>query len=183
VVSSPSGAGKGSILGTVIAEDVRLAFSVSATTRPPRKREVDGEHYRFVDEDMFQRWVSEGRFIEWAEVHSHRYGTLKEDLERQVASGDDVILELDVQGMRQVKKWNEAIVSIFIMAQPMEELERRIRSRGTITEEDLQVRLATAEKEISVSGEYDHILVNDVLEEAIVEFQGIIRAVRSSVIL
>lgn len=179
VVSSPSGGGKGTILSRVLAEDPLLEYSVSVTTRLPRKGETDAKDYVFVSQKEFRRWVEEGRFLEWAEVHGHRYGTLKESLENRLATGRDVVLELDVQGMRSLKSVRNDVMSIFVLPPSLDELERRLRKRGGIEEEELQLRLANAGEEIDSSGEYDRRIVNDSLEEAVAEFQAVVREARA----
>ncbi|MCC6695268.1 MAG: guanylate kinase [Candidatus Hydrogenedentes bacterium] len=178
VVSAPSGAGKRTVLERVFAQDARLGLSVSATTRPPRTGEVHGKDYYFLDRDTFARRVQAGDFVEWAEVHGNAYGTLREELDRLLASGKDTVLELDVQGMRNVKRIGLDAVTIFIMAPSMEELKRRLRARGTDSAEVVDLRLANARAEIAARGEFDYVIVNDRLEDAAADLAAILRAER-----
>jgi guanylate kinase len=174
VVSAPSGGGKGTILGSVLQRDPRLQYSVSATTRPPRDGEVDGRHYRFLSEEEFENWKSKGRFLEWARVHSHQYGTPVDGVSAGLEAGKDVVLELDVQGMRSVRRVRPSAITVFIAPPAMDELERRLRARGGLSEADLRVRLRNAEEELAAKDEYDYVVINDELELAIAELERII---------
>lgn len=136
--------------------------------------EIDGKDYLFIDDERFQRWIDEDRFVEWAEVHGKRYGTLRMVLDEQVASGCDVILELDVQGMRAILSQRDDVISVFITPPSLEVLEQRLRDRGGLEEELIRIRLENAKGELAVSGEYDHVLVNDDLEVAIERFEAIV---------
>jgi guanylate kinase len=178
VLSAPSGAGKHTILTRARTEDPNLVYSVSATTRPPRDGEVDGRDYHFVGREEFERRVEAGEFVEWAEVHGNLYGTLRAELDRLVNSGNDVLLELDVQGMRNLRRFGLDTVSVFIMAPSEDELERRIRARGANTEADMEIRLRNARQEMKATDEYDHVIVNDDLDRAVREFQQLIQARR-----
>jgi guanylate kinase len=178
VVSAPSGAGKHTVLRRVLASDDRLAYSISATTRPPRAGEEEGREYYFLRRDVFEQFVREGKFAEWAEVHGNLYGTLRSELDRIVESGKDALLELDVQGMRNVREIGLDAVSVFIMAPSAEELEQRLRSRGTDSDEVIALRLRNAREEMAAKGEYDHVIVNIDIREAVDELKGIIRAAR-----
>ncbi len=178
VVSAPSGAGKRTILRKVREKDDALEYVVSATTRSPRHGEVDGREYFFLDEQEFGRRVDAGDFLEWAKVHGHLYGILREELDRRLATGHDVILELDVQGMRSMKKaWPEAI-TIFITASSVAELEARLRKRGANDPDDMALRLENARAEMEARHAFDYIIVNEVLEEAVADFEAIVRAER-----
>ncbi|HIJ64868.1 MAG TPA: guanylate kinase [Candidatus Hydrogenedentes bacterium] len=178
VVSAPSGAGKRTILDTVFERDDGLAYAVSATTRPPRTGEVDGQNYFFLSEEAFRCRVKAGDFLEWAAVHGNLYGTLREELSKRLASGKDVVLELDVQGMRSVKAAWPDTVSVFVMAPSFEELERRLERRGANDPADTAVRLANARTEMDVRHEFDYIIVNDDLAEAVSDMEAIVRAAR-----
>jgi len=178
VISAPSGAGKRTVLQEVFKRDSNLAFGVSATSRPPRRGEVDGRDYVFLERDEFRRRIDEGGFVEWAEVHGNLYGTLHEQLDRHLASGKDVILELDVQGMRSIKKLMPGAVSVFIMAPTFAELANRLRSRGTDAEEEIVLRLKNARAEAAARNEYDHIIVNKNVGDAAAAMEAIIRAQR-----
>ena len=178
VVSSPSGGGKGTILADVIQRDSRLRHAVSATTRSPREGEVDGTHYHFLDTQRFKDWIAEGRFAEWATVHGKYYGTLKSELASILDSGFDVVLELDVQGMHSISQQRDDVVSIIILPPSIEVLEERLRGRGGLSEEELQLRLKNAEEEIRAKKEYDHAVLNDTLEDAVKTFETILSEAR-----
>lgn len=178
VVSAPSGAGKHTILKRTLAADPSLTYSVSATTRKPRAGEQDGREYYFLDRAEFERRVGAGEFAEWAEVHGNLYGTLRSELDRIVASGKDALLELDVQGMRNVRRMGIDAVTVFIMAPSFEELEQRLRARGTDSDEVIAVRLKNAREEVAAKDEFDHVIVNVDIREAVAELGAIIRAAR-----
>lgn len=178
VVSAPSGAGKHTILHRVLERDPRLVYSISATTRPPREGEVDGKDYYFLDRAEFDRRVEAGEFFEWAHVHANRYGTLRSEMDRRLVSGTDVVLELDVQGMRNLKRQETDVVTVFILPPSLEVLEQRLRGRGTNTEEDIALRLMNARTEIEARDAYDYLIVNDRLDEAVADMEAIIRAQR-----
>ncbi len=178
VVSAPSGAGKHTVLKRVLARDPKLAYSVSATSRPPRAGEADGREYYFLDRGTFEKRIAAHEFAEWAEVHGNLYGTPRSELDRIIATGSDVLLELDVQGMRNLKALGLNTVSVFIMAPSVEELEQRLRSRGTDSPEVIALRLKNALEEMAARDEYDHVIVNVDIREAVAELEGIIRAAR-----
>lgn len=178
VVSAPSGGGKGTILKRVFQQEPRLQHAVSATTRPPRPGEVDRRDYYFIGRDTFQQWIDEGRFVEWAEVHGERYGTLHSELDRLTESGADVVLELDVQGMRSIRRLRSDVVTIFIDPPSLDVLEARLRKRGDVSPDALRTRLANAQGEIAAKNEYDYVLLNDDLNRAVAEFRAILRRER-----
>ncbi len=178
VISAPSGAGKGTMLTALLAADPGLVRTVSVTTRTPRDGETDGVHYYFVDAGVFERCIQEDRFLEWATVHERHYGTLKSELDRQLEKGRDVVLELDVQGMRNLKALRSDVVSIFIAPPSFEELERRILKRGQVSPGELRTRLRTAEMELQSKDQYDHIVINDDLDRAVARTAEIIRGER-----
>ena len=180
VVSAPSGAGKSSLVSAVLAEDKRLALSVSFTTRPPRSGEVDGREYHFVDGKTFEKMLGRGEFLESAEVHGNRYGTSRKWIGESRAKGLDVVLEIDWQGARQVRKAFPDAVSIFILppVPVLPELERRLRARGQDTEEAIQRRLRDAREEISHLGEFDYVIINKEFEEARRDLAAIVQATR-----
>ena len=182
VVSSPSGGGKGTILADVFQRDSRLRHAVSATTRSPREDEVDGKHYHFLDTQRFKDWIEEGRFAEWATVHGEYYGTLKSELASILDSGLDVVLELDVQGRSSISQQRDDVVSVFILPPSIEVLEERLRGRGGLSEEELQLRLKNAEEEIAAKKEYDYVVLNDTLEHAIKTFETILSEAREKAI-
>ncbi|MDQ1257792.1 MAG: guanylate kinase [Candidatus Hydrogenedentes bacterium] len=178
VISAPSGAGKKTVLDRVFARDGRLAYAVSATTRQPRPGEIDGKDYVFLGETEFRRRIESGAFVEWAEVHGHLYGTLHEQLDRKLESGMDVVVEIDVQGMRSLKALRGDLVTVFMMPPSIEELERRIRVRGANDEASIVLRVSNARMEIDARHEFDYIVVNDVLENAVDDLWAIVRAER-----
>ena len=180
VVSAPSGAGKSSLVSAVLAEDKRLALSVSFTTRPPREGEVNGREYHFVDGMTFEKMLGRGEFLESAQVHGNRYGTSRKWIGESRAKGLDVVLEIDWQGARQVRKAFPDAVSIFILPPipVLPELERRLRARGQDTEEAIQRRLHDAREEISHVGEFDYVIINKEFEEARRDLAAIVHATR-----
>jgi guanylate kinase len=166
IISGPSGAGKGTLVDHLVARVPGLWVSVSATTRNPRPGEINGRDYFFIGGDEFSRRIAAGDFLEWAEVHGNRYGTLRRTVEAKMAEGTDVILEIDPQGALQVKDVMPDAVLVFIIAPSMEELERRIRTRGAETEEQVTARLATAVRELELVGTYEHVVENDDVAQA-----------------
>ena len=180
IISAPSGAGKSSLVSAALAEDLRLALSVSFTTRPPRAGEVNGRGYHFVDRETFDSMLARGEFLESAEVHGNRYGTSKKWIAEARAKGLDILLEIDWQGARQVRKAFPDAVSIFILPPPpvLQELERRLRGRGQDTEEAIQRRLRAAREEISHVAEFDYVIINKEFEEARRDLMAVVRAVR-----
>jgi len=174
IISGPSGAGKGTLVDRLVTRVPCLSVSVSATTRAPRPGEVDGEDYIFLSTEEFGRRVEAGEFLEWAEVHGNRYGTLRATVEQTLAAGCDVILEIDPQGAFQVKELMPEAVLVFIIAPSMDELERRIRKRGAETDEQVRTRLATAVRELELVGTYDHVVENDDVARATDELVDII---------
>jgi guanylate kinase len=161
VLSSPSGAGKSTIARMLLAADEGIAMSVSATTRPPRPGEVDGSDYHFVSDEKFDALVGEGAFLEWATVFGNRYGTLKSEVVKVIENGRDVLLDIDWQGTQQLKQVDPDIVRVFILPPSMEELERRLRHRGTDGEDVIRRRMERAANEISHWAEYDYVLINN----------------------
>jgi guanylate kinase len=179
VLAGPSGVGKGSIVRELVAKDPSLSLSVSVTTRPPRPGEVDGVDYFFVIEDAFARMVEAGELLEWAEIVGHRSGTPRGFVEDRLGEGRDVILEIDVVGAAQVRERVPRSVLIFLDPPSLEELERRLRGRGTETDEAIRLRLQTAAWELEQRSWFDHVVVNDDLERAAGEVAAIIEASRS----
>lgn len=178
MVSAPSGAGKHTILNRVLMNDPNLTHSISATTRKPRAGEEHGREYYFLDRAEFEQRVVAGEFAESAEVHGNLYGTLRSELDRILTSGKDALMELDVQGMRNVKGLGIDAVTVFIMAPSLEELEHRLRARATDSEDVIALRLKNAIKEIAARREYDHVIVNVDIRDAVCELESIIKAAR-----
>jgi guanylate kinase len=159
----------------VLAEpDLKVRLSVSATTRSPRAGEQDGVQYHFWTRPQFEQAVAEDRFLEWAEVYGQLYGTLKDEVDPHLARGVSVLLEIDVQGARQVRKQRPECVTVFLRASSLEEYERRLRQRKSETEATLQRRLAAARAEIAAAGEYDYQVINDNLDDAVTAFRRIL---------
>lgn len=173
VVSAPSGAGKTSLLRALIARRPRLAVSVSYTTRSPRPGEVDGRDYRFVDAARFEKMRAEGRFLENAEVFGNGYATGAEDVERLRGEGRDVVLEIDWQGARTVRRRAADAVTVFVLPPSRETLRTRLTGRGTDSGEAIARRLAAAAAEIEHWSEYDYVIVNDDFERAIGELGAV----------
>jgi len=174
IVSGPSGAGKGTLVRALLDRVPDIWLSVSATTRPPRPGEQDGVHYFFLPAEEFDRRVSEGGFLEWAEVHGNRYGTLREPVERQIVRGRQVVLEIDPQGAMQVKRQMPESVLIFVLAPSVEELRRRLAHRGSETTDEIEVRMRTAMGELELAGMYDFVITNDDAARATDELVAII---------
>ena len=166
VVSGPSGAGKSSLIREALAAVPELAYSVSATTRPARPGEVDGEHYVFLSREEFERWIEEGRFLEWAPYSGNLYGTLEEKAQEMLDAGRSVILEIELQGARQVRQKRPDAVMVFVRAPSLEETRRRLSGRATETAEAMETRLATAVGEVAARDEFDYEVVNGEWERA-----------------
>jgi guanylate kinase len=177
VVSGPSGCGKSTLIGRVLRELPDLGFSVSHTTREPRLSETDGVDYHFVTAATFGRMVRDRRFVEWADVHGHLYGTSRAELKKKGQRGD-VILDIDVQGARQVRKKIPRAVLVFIMPPVFSELRRRLRKRREDRPADMARRLRDAAGEVRAYREFDYVVVNDDLETATAELRSIIVAAR-----
>ena len=178
IITGPSGAGKTSILKRVMKEVENLEFSVSYTTRPRRPGEVDGRDYFFVDEERFKKMVEEGEFLEWAIVHGYYYGTSKKFIDERLEKNGDLLLDIDVQGALNVKRMNLDMVSVFIAPPSLEDLEKRLRKRGTDSEYDLKRRLEDAKWELSKISEFEYLIVNDFLEKSVEKLKSIITAER-----
>ncbi len=178
VVSAPSGVGKTTIIRSILSRTPHLRFSISCTTRSPRTGEVDGQDYHFITRRRFQQGIAAGRFLEWAEVHGNYYGTDAEPIRNWMAEGVDVLLDIDVQGARQVRCTHPAARTIFILPPSMEALLERLRGRGTESEEQLARRMRAAQVELGQAPWYDYLVVNDRLEDAVEDFLSILRACR-----
>jgi guanylate kinase len=183
VLSAPSGAGKTTLARRFVAAHGDAAFSVSATTRPPRGAERDGVDYHFVTPERFAALVAEGAFAEWAEVHGQRYGTLRATVEEALRQGRIAVFDIDVQGGEQVKAlWPKQAATVLVLPPSMAELERRLRTRSTDTDADIARRLAVARAEIARGGgTYDYLLVNDALEVAQAQLEAIVTHERALV--
>lgn len=178
VISAPSGCGKSTIINTILDEgDIPLNFSVSATNRAPRPGEEDGVHYHFLSTADFRQAVADGRFIEWEEVYPGRYyGTLRDEVQRAIERGENIILDIDVKGAMNVKEqFGNDVLTLFILPPSVDELRRRLMSRGTDDERIVNQRVNKAEYEISFAGRMDRRIVNDDLDRAVADTRAIIR--------
>jgi guanylate kinase len=175
VVSAPSGGGKTSLVNALLKRDQRVALSVSHTTRAPRPGEQDGVHYHFVDDAAFAELAELGAFLEHARVFDHRYGTGRDAVERRLAAGYDVLLDIDWQGARQVRSSCSAVRTIFILPPSMAELRRRLVERGQDSDEVIDRRMRAARAEISHADEFDFLVVNDGFEAALDDLHSIVR--------
>lgn len=180
VLSAPSGTGKSSLVRRLVDDVPGLVFSVSATTRKPRRGEKDGVDYHFLDRQEFLELVERGDLLEHAEVHGELYGTLREATERELEAGRDVLLEIDVQGAAQVRAATAEAHLVFILPPSRDELEGRLRRRGLDPDDVIRLRLANAAEELRHATTYDFVLVNDDLDETARALAGVVRALRSS---
>jgi guanylate kinase len=180
IVSSPSGGGKTTLIRRLLAgpPEVPLRFSVSHTTRPRRNGEVEGREYHFVTAAEFETMARHGEFLEHNEVHGNFYGTARSEVLPRLAAGEDVVLDIDVQGARDIRQAYPEAISIFIVPSSARELERRLRSRGLDGEDAIRKRLINAAKEIAQASEFQYVIVNDDLDRASVELESIVRASR-----
>lgn len=178
ILSGPAGAGKGTLRKILFDAVPDLVFSVSCTTRDRRPREVDAKDYYFISREQFDALVDDQAFLEWAEVHGNCYGTRKADVLACIDSGRDMILEIDVQGCRQVKARMPQAIRIFITVPSLDALEERLEERGTETPEQMNLRLRNAAVELSQAGEYEHIIVNDDLSRSSRELIELIKRYR-----
>jgi guanylate kinase len=175
VITGPSGVGKGTLIRTLRERMPELELSVSATTRRPRPGEEDGVDYHFLTDADFQRRVEAGEFVEHAEYSGRRYGTLRAELDRRLRAGHPVVLEIEVQGARQVRQTMAEAVQIFIAPPSRDALRTRLVGRGTDDPEQVEARLRTADRELEARDEFAHVVVNDRLEDAVEELVGIVR--------
>lgn len=178
ILSAPSGTGKSTIINRLMEdESLQLGFSVSATSRPPRGAEIHGKEYYFLSPEEFDSRIAAGDFVEWEEVYSGtKYGTLRQEVERVVGQGRNLIMDIDVKGALNVKReFGAEAISVFILPPSIEVLEERLRSRATDTEESICKRLDKAEYEMSFAPSFDECVVNDNLDHAVAEVEKIIR--------
>ncbi len=176
VITGPSGVGKGTLIRSLLQQVPGLEVSVSATTRPPRPGEVDGVDYHFLTEPEFDRRLAAGEFVEHARYSGHRYGTLRSELDSRLAAGVPVVLEIEIQGARQVREAMPEAVQVFIAPPSLDALRARLVGRGTNTPRDVEARLRTAREEMEARDEFPRVVVNDRLERAVGELVEIVRA-------
>lgn len=167
VFTGPSGVGKGTLMRSLLQRHPELYYSVSATTRPPRPGEIDGKHYHFISRSKFEQLVARGEFLEWAEFAGNYYGTPRQAVLNQINSGKCVVLEIELEGARQIRTSFPSAKSIFILPPSLGELEKRIRGRGQDPEEAINRRLRRAEDEINAASEFDIQIINDDFEAAL----------------
>jgi guanylate kinase len=179
IVSAPSGAGKTTLVERLVEQTPYLKMSRSYTSRDARDGEIDGVDYNFVSRERFEAMIAAGQFLEWANVFGNLYGTCAEDTERLLASGDDVVLVIDVQGARKVRSRGLQTTTMFVMPPSLQVLEQRLRGRSKDTEEAIQCRLRVARDEIASFSDYDYVVVNDELTAAVDRLRSIVIAERS----
>ena len=175
VITGPSGVGKGTLIGELLRRVPGLELSVSATTREPRAGEVDGRDYHFLDREDFDRRANRGAFLEHATYSGNRYGTLRSEVERRLAGGISVVLEIELQGARQVRAAMPEAVQVFVAPPDPAALRERLEGRGTDSGEAIDERLRTAERELAAQEEFPHVVVNDEIERAAAELERIVR--------
>jgi guanylate kinase len=178
IVAAPSGAGKSSLVNAVLKRDAQIALSISFTSRQPRPGERHAQHYHFINADEFQRMIDAGDFFEYAKVHGDWKGTARQSVEPQLSAGQDVLLEIDWQGARQVRSKVPDAVSVFILPPSRQALEERMRNRGQDSETVIRQRLEAAREEMSHYGEFDYLIVNEHFDDAVDEMCAIFTASR-----
>lgn len=174
LISGPSGVGKGTVCREIFKKDLNLYFSVSATTRSPRNEDKEGVTYFFKTKEEFERLIDEGAFLEWAQYNGNYYGTLKEPVLKNLNDGKNVILEIDVKGALQVMENYSDGVYIFIAPPDEKALFERLKNRGSETDEEIERRLSAAKEELKLKDRYDYVVVNDVVENAVLKIEKII---------
>ncbi|BBA78800.1 guanylate kinase [cyanobacterium endosymbiont of Rhopalodia gibberula] len=177
VLTGPSGVGKGTLVRSLLARHNELYLSISATTRPPRRGEVDGKDYYFVTRSKFEEMIYQGELLEWAEYANNCYGTPRFDVEEKINSGTKVLLEIDVVGARNIKQTFPDALRIFVLPPSLEELERRLRRRGKDSQEAIACRLERAKEELTAIEEFNHTIINKDLNQALQKFESLIFAV------
>jgi guanylate kinase len=180
VVVAPSGAGKTSLVNRLLERDPSVHLSISYTTRAPRDGEKHGREYHFVDRPTFEKMIEQGDFLEHANVYGNYYGTSKRWIERELAGDHDVLLEIDWQGAQQLRGLFRHMVGIFILPPSIEDLRKRLESRGKDSPETIRKRMASAQEDISHVLEFEYIIVNESFEEALADLESVVRATRVS---
>ena len=181
VVAAPSGAGKSSLVKALLELDSRVQLSISHTTRAPRGQEKNGREYHFVSSQQFDSMVSEDAFVEWAQVHSQRYGTSKAAIEDRMTSGADVILEIDFQGAIQIKNIFSNAICIFILPPSWEELRSRLERRGEDSPDIIEMRMKNAAIEVAQVGKFDFVIINELFDTALFDLKAIVHSQRLKV--
>lgn len=181
VIAGPSGAGKSSVITEILRQDPSLTFSVSATTRPRRPDEADGRDYHFVSDAAFDQMIEAGDLLEWTTYGGHKYGTPRREVAARLLTGRDVVINVEVQGALSLRRAGlpHPVVLVFLVPPSREELVRRIRGRGTESDETLAARLAIADEEVRQIPEFDYLVVNDTLDAAVARVAAILTAERS----
>ena len=182
VISGPSGAGKGTLVSRLLEKDPSFCFSVSVTTRGRRENEIEDVHYHFISEEEYDKLLAGDAFIEHASVHGHRYGTLKSEVYDRMEKGQNVLLDIDPQGAREVMRKEKDCVSVFILPPSYHDLKVRLHTRNTENEEEIQRRLNNARGEIRQMNRYRYLIVNDNLELAFEQLSAIVRAEKQNTV-
>jgi guanylate kinase len=181
VVAAPSGAGKSSLVKALMELDARIRPSISHTTRAPRGQEKDGREYFFVTHETFDNMIAQDAFVEWANVHNHRYGTSRKAVEEKIAEGVDVILEIDFQGAVQIKKIFANAIGIFILPPSWEELRSRLERRAEDSSDTIEVRLKNAQTEVEQVNSFDFVIINELFDRALFDLKAIVHSQRLKV--
>lgn len=176
VVSAPAGCGKDTILEQMLKKTDSAGYSVSATTRAPREGEIDGVHYRFLTREHFEEMIKEGAVLEYTEYCGNYYGTLRESVDSLLSQGKDAVLKIEIEGAMNIKKLFPECCLVFILPPSMTELERRLRKRGTETEDKIAERLKQAKNELAAAENYDYLIVNGELDKAVDDIIAVMRA-------
>lgn len=178
VVAAPSGAGKSSLVKALLELDSRLTVSISHSTRAPRGQEQNGREYWFVSESEFRAMIERGDFFEWAEVHGNLYGTSRAAIEARMAAGQDVVLEIDWQGARQIKALFPNAITIFILPPSYEELLQRLHRRGEDSAEVIETRMVNARREVAQARHFDYVIINALFETALFDLKAVVHSQR-----
>lgn len=178
LISAPTGAGKSSLVKALIERNPFINLSISYTTRTPREGEVDGREYFFISKEQFIDWREQGNMLEWAEVYGNFYGTAKSQVESVISTGQDVLLEIDYQGARQIRKKFPGIIDIFILPPSIDELEKRLLKRGLDSPEVIRKRMLTVSSEIGHADEYSYVIINDSFETALDQLDTLVKAAK-----
>ena len=178
VVAAPSGAGKSSLVKALLELDAHLSVSVSHTTRAPRGQERDGREYHFVDAATFRGMIDRGEFVEWAQVHGNLYGTSRGELQQRLSAGEDVVLEIDWQGARQIKALFPHAVLIFILPPSWDELRQRLLRRGEDGPDVIETRMANAREEVAQARHFDYVIINALFETALFDLKTVVHSQR-----